>query len=286
MEEDTTTDTAPTTGTTEKPPEAVIQVEAVELSGPEFDESQASEVVGSEGSSDVMGQRVDLQTYAGDVNELCQNTPTKAKQNSLVWQCIRRLPEHLRNDYPRKTHVCTARNEDGTVCLRTLRLSKTKVSAANGTGTWQTALANQHLRHSHVDTSYAGSASAKRKNDASECREQSMFACGMNAERQMDGDLAKYILTKEEKALTSQARWYIYSHMRISKQEFESEEFREMLRGQSDGPGIFLSENANSSNGFGLNFAYFSPSSSSPYVLSTCKRKATRSPRHSTTVEL
>ena len=69
-----------------------------------------------------------------------------------------------------------------------------------------------------------------------------MFASGMNAERQMDGDLAKYILTKEEKALTSQARWYIYSHMRISKQEFESEEFREMLRGQSDGPGIFLTK--------------------------------------------
>jgi hypothetical protein len=47
-------------------------------------------------------------------------------------------------------------------------------------------------------------------------------------------------LTHEERALTSQARWFIYSKMHVSKSEFESDEFREMLREQAGGLGVYL----------------------------------------------
>lgn len=53
--------------------------------------------------------------------------------------------------------------------------------------------------------------------------------------------LGKYTLSREERALTSQARWYCYSRMHISKREFESQEFRQMLSEQAGGHGVHLS---------------------------------------------
>ena len=44
-----------------------------------------------------------------------------------------------------------------------------------------------------------------------------------------------FALTKKEKSLSSQAEWYVYSSMQISKSEFESYWFRNMLQEVGDG---------------------------------------------------
>lgn len=181
--------------------------------------------------------------YAGSLDKLETNTPTKSKQNSSVWHNIKRLPRGDRDKYGKKTHVCTALTEDGSVCCTLLRLTKVKeVAGQEGIATnWQTGFANNHLRLCHQATSSAGKASAKRKEIDQESKECKMFAQGMNqAVSGKQGGLGRYTLTHEERALTSQARWYIYSRMHISKREFEGEEFREMLKEQAGGRGVHL----------------------------------------------
>ena len=179
--------------------------------------------------------------YDGDVRLLESNTPTKSKQNSNVWKTIRRIPVDERDQFPGKTHVCTATLEDGVMCLELLKL--TRVSVKKGSDTtdrcWQTGQANAHLR-SHGNRTAAGQASLKRQADEMDRKMGTMFEQGMNQSALSRGTLTQYSLSHEERALSSQARWYIYSKMHVSKQEFESDEFREMLREQAGGRGIYL----------------------------------------------
>lgn len=218
---------------------------------------------------EVLHAKLSQTQYAGDLDVLENNTPTKSKQNSAVWKVIKRLPESEYENYPKKTHVCVVPGPGGKPCCTLMRLSKyPKTSADDQPGcvrSWQTSLANTHLRLNHA-SSVAGIASSKRKSEEADKKELKMFEQGMNMSK---GNLSRYTLTNDERALTSQvrcydmlaahwrmlfnishaansldsqARWYIYSRMHISKREFESDEFREMIREQSGGRGVYLSQ--------------------------------------------
>lgn len=183
--------------------------------------------------------------YGGALEKLECNTPTKSKQGSAVWQVVKRLPASERGTYPKKTHVCTAIKDDGTVCCTLLRLSKVKKQCMDDQSkpsNWQTSLANSHLGACHAVTTTAGKANSKRKQEEMDNKDERMFAQGMNSANKHTTVLGRYTLTLEERALTGQARWYIYSRAYISKREFEAHEFREMLCEQNGGRGVFLSQ--------------------------------------------
>jgi len=189
--------------------------------------------------------------FTGDLSELISNTPTRASSKADVWREMRRLPASRSKEFPRKTHVCVALNADGQPCRAMIRLSKQprgangSTSADAGSGRlWQTNVANTHMRKYHSTSSKSGEASCKRKLLEEQRKESSMFMQGMNqtASKSSASDMRRYALSRDERALTSQARWYIYSKMHISKQEFESPEFREMLREQAGGAVVHLSQ--------------------------------------------
>jgi len=46
----------------------------------------------------------------------------------------------------------------------------------------------------------------------------------------------RFALTKKQRQLTRQARWYIYTDMKVSKRQFDNNYFKEMLLSMSDKP--------------------------------------------------
>lgn len=155
--------------------------------------------------------------YEGDLESLHCNTPTKTRQSSSVWTVVKRIPTNAREQYAPKTHVCTAIDAEGQCCRQLLRLTKVKEKTAGSSASsrnWQTSLAMGHVRLWHQESTAAGAESLKRKEKTMEAKASSMFAQGMN-QVTGGGGLARYTLTYAERALTSQARWYIYSPMHI-----------------------------------------------------------------------
>lgn len=251
---------APTLATPAPTNHDLPAVEAVEPTSPEHVaevDASPDPAIRETPSDDPDSQQLQAETamdasysdmFTGDLSELVSNTPTKKGSKAEVWSDIRRLPHPLRGSFGKKTHVCVVQNKDGAACRMLIRLSKQPTSGdkPGAARLWQTNIANQHVRLFHGTSSKAGEASMKRKLDEEMRKETVMFMQGMNqtsasATSAAATDLRKYSLSREERALTSQARWYMYSKMHISKQEFESIEFREMQREQAGGVSILLS---------------------------------------------
>lgn len=146
--------------------------------------------------------------FLGNLEELILNTPTKQGVKSGVWKDIKRLPESRRGEYGRKTHVCVAKMADGAICRKTLRLSKQPGSKIDDktARSWQTNVANAHLRDKHSTCTQFGEASLKRKVDEELRKEVVMFKQGMAQDgmNRSGGGLSSFQLTREERCLTSQ----------------------------------------------------------------------------------
>ena len=137
------------------------------------------------------------------------------------------------------THICLVELKSEAVpgkparfCNAVLKLHKSKATPQTGAQTWLTTRAAEHLAKEHPEDSPIGQKAAI----ASKQREKELagkqMAFGMpNKDGTVVGSDSMFSLTKKEKALSSQAQWYVYSTMKISKSELESFYFKRMLAG-------------------------------------------------------
>ena len=145
------------------------------------------------------------------------------------------------------THICLVKlapppdkpDAPPQYCNDLLKLHKTKVKEGSGqTPTWLTTRAVEHLCNCHPVDSPNGAKFAKAKREWEGDIAFQQMAYGMpTAEGEMVGAEtgSMFLLTKKEKSLSSQAEWYVYSSMQISKSEFESYWFKNMLQEVGDG---------------------------------------------------
>ena len=167
-----------------------------------------------------------------------QNTPTKRASHSGIWVDIKRLRGSLNNAEGDGTHIClvalkskAAPGAPHGFCNTILKLHKSKATLQTGSQSWLTTRGAEHLAKEHPIDSVIGAKFARDARQRQEDLTEKQMSFGMpNGEGAVVGtDNNKFMLTRKEKALSSQAQWYVYSTMHISKSEFESAYFRRML---------------------------------------------------------
>jgi hypothetical protein len=162
---------------------------------------------------------------------------------------VKRLKGELNNEANDGTHICLCELKEGAVagapkkfCNTILKLHKTKATPQSGAQTWLTTRAADHLQREHPVDSPSGAifASKARAREGDLIAQQMSF--GMPTAGGVVGSdaISMFRMTKKEKALSSQAQWYVYSTMHISKSEFESLMFRRMLAGGDDTEKVFV----------------------------------------------
>ena len=153
--------------------------------------------------------------------------------------------------------------EDGAplkFCNALLKLHKTKATPQSGTQTWLTTRGAEHLALEHpVDSPVGAKFAARARVREVDLMEQQMNFGMPTIEGIVVGTYMATIfkLTKKEKALSSQAQWYVYSTMHISKSEFESVLFKRMLAGGEDLEKTFVLSQANLKNFVRAEFQVF-----------------------------
>ena len=167
-----------------------------------------------------------------------QNTPTKRASHSGIWVDIKRLRGSLNNAEGDGTHIClvalkskAAPGAPHGFCNTILKLHKSKATLQTGSQSWLTTRGAEHLAKEHPIDSVMGAKFARDARQRQEDLTEKQMSFGMpNGEGGVvETDNNKFMLTRKEKALSSQAQWYVYSTMHISKSEFESAYFRRML---------------------------------------------------------
>ena len=161
------------------------------------------------------------------------NTPPprgKRAATSAVWVDVKRLD----GDHPMTlvskgwTHICT-------ICARLFVLKHNSSG-----GGWLSAGAGAHLKSNHPESKFAVEAQ-KNSDVATSSKQSSLFAAGFSAGISSGGSGGKrrstsdnlpssMRLSPEDKALTAQARWYVYSAQHISKRGFEDDYFIRMIK--------------------------------------------------------
>jgi hypothetical protein len=186
-----------------------------------------------------------------------ENTPSKGKRQktSAVWNDVKRLieqhPLDKKGDTPWFTHICCVKIEPGEdgqerFCNQLIKCYKTKANANTGAQSWLTTKPGNHLTECHPVDSSAGAAGVQRTVVKNDDAMDVSIAYGMP-----DGDggdtnpISKMKLSKRERSLTGQAQWYVYSSMRVSKQEFEGVFFQAMLKETGDGDKTAILTQAN-----------------------------------------
>ena len=170
------------------------------------------------------------------------NTPSKrpnTKTKSAVWNDVKRLktsgsdpriPQLLLKGY---THVCTvalAEADDGFpgICNHTFKLTK-----PSGGGAWITTRAEAHLVKNHEATD-AAKKFQQRRSDSHDDKVNQQLAFVSDASQ---GKIAQvqssmpttFQLNKKQRQLSSQAHWYVYAKMHISKAAFDDNYYKQML---------------------------------------------------------
>ena len=160
-----------------------------------------------------------------------------------MWKDIKRLKgKHPGDGKGDKTHICVVRltgdAPDGSprFCNELLTLHKNNPKKAGAVKSWITTKAADHLRDEHPVDSEAGQEASQRAEKKAEEKMENALDFGMPDEHGNDIDsISKWKLSKREKSLNSQAQWYVYSSMKISKSEFDSIWFKNMLKETGDG---------------------------------------------------
>ena len=124
------------------------------------------------------------------------------------------------------------------ICNVLLKLNQTKANSS-GTKTWITSHAIDHLREEHPVDSPAGVKFAltqkQREGDTTGLQMQFAMPAPNGTDMLGTDSLTLFKMSKIEKSLSAQAQWYTYSSMKISKSEFESIWFKQMLKSVGDG---------------------------------------------------
>ena len=160
------------------------------------------------------------------------NTPKKAggpPPSSKVWQTVKRLkakdPRSQTLLLAGYTHICTfpleADTETGQprYCHEPLPLTRPN-------GTWIQTVAQRHLENEHPTDPAA--IEAKEREDS---RAKAKLELQLKAENPTSGSQAShnFALTKEQADLSTQAAWYVYAKMHVSKNAFEDKYWKSML---------------------------------------------------------
>jgi hypothetical protein len=181
---------------------------------------------------------------------LGRNTPGKRIAVSDIWNLVKRLKPGNPLHELGHTHVCVTEipvdEFGGTVCNHPLTLHK----RGKGSGhSWITTRAVEHMAKFHKETSisrqhvdratvihtekvkqqlsYSASdtASVGEKVISLQNNEKT------NAPRNISStSLTRFKLTPEQRQVSSQAQWYVYSDQRVSKRSFENLYFKKMLQ--------------------------------------------------------
>ena len=166
-----------------------------------------------------------------------------------VWQVIHRLTPtgklHLKltmgEEYGAYTHVCRARVCDAKGepleehCDQLLKINRNNSNNKDGLGPYITTAPIKHCGDNHQGTA-AAIAMVTRVGTLAHARQQAMLAGGLagakprGAKPSAQGTLAMMVLTPGQRALSAQARFFIYSQQSISKSTMIDESFRAMIR--------------------------------------------------------
>jgi hypothetical protein len=175
------------------------------------------------------------------------------------------LKGSLNNAEGNGTHICLIELKSESVpgqaprfCNAILKLHKSKPTPT-GSQSWLTTRGTEHLAKDHPIDSVVGAKLAKEAKDRHEMLMEKQLSFGMpDAKGHVVGnDNSMFMMTKKEKALSSQAQWYTYSTMHISKSEFESPYFKRMLAGGEDLERNFVLTEANLKNYVRAEFGVF-----------------------------
>ena len=169
---------------------------------------------------------------------LGENTPTgKAKRSkaSSVWTFCKRIksrevPASLALMLQGKTHVCIAPLSGGGVCNTPLKISRKD-------GAWSSSHAFPHFGSHHPD-SVPGREYNIRQTQADSGRTVQQLVFGQVSVTTAKGKampkaFKTFVISEKQVALASQANYYIYGRMHVSKRNFEDPVFRQMLQGTS-----------------------------------------------------
>jgi len=202
-----------------------------------------------------------------NANEYGNNTPTKRSSTSGVWTEVKRLRGTLNNAAGDGTHICMVELKQSAVsgapakfCNTVLKLHRTKATPQSGTQTWLTTRAAEHLQSEHPKDSPIGAKFAARAMEREANLMEQQMGFGMPTEEGIvvgTNMATMFRLSKKEKALSSQAQWYVYSTMHISKSEFESVLFKRMLAGGEDSEKVSVLSQVNLKNYVRGEFAVF-----------------------------
>ena len=162
------------------------------------------------------------------------NTPKKAGaalSTSKVWDTIKRLKTRdtrsqqlLLAGY---THICSfplEPNEDtgaAQFCHHPLVLTRPN-------GTWIQTVAQRHLEQDHPDDPAAVESVERQEGRAKAKLEQRLVFDNPGTPTTVQS-LGKFKLTQEQEELSSQAAWYVYAQMRVSKLAFTDPYWKNML---------------------------------------------------------
>ena len=163
------------------------------------------------------------------------NTPKKAGgplSTSKVWTTVKRLKgkdtrsqQLLLSGY---THICTYAldpdEETGAAqhCHEPLLLTRPG-------GTWIQTVAQRHLEQWHPDDP-AAVESAERQDGRAKAKLVQQLQFDNPASKKTTSSLGQYKLTKAQEELSSQAAWYVYARMHVSKNSFADPYWKSMMR--------------------------------------------------------
>ena len=163
------------------------------------------------------------------------NTPKKAGgplSTSKVWTTVKRLKgkdtrsqQLLLSGY---THICTYAldpdEETGAAqhCHEPLLLTRPG-------GTWIQTVAQRHLEQWHPDDP-AAVESAERQDERAKAKLVQQLQFDNPASKKTTSSLGQYRLTKAQEELSSQAAWYVYARMHVSKNSFADPYWKSMMR--------------------------------------------------------
>mmetsp|Transcript_11131 Transcript_11131/g.25678 ORF Transcript_11131/g.25678 Transcript_11131/m.25678 type:complete len:312 (-) Transcript_11131:316-1251(-) len=170
------------------------------------------------------------------------NTPSKRGTSSGVWSEVKRLKGTLNNADGDATHICIVRlacdpnapQAPPQYCNALLKMHRSKAKAGTP-GSWLTTKGIDHLREAHPIESRLGRMYAERAKEKETAIINQQLAYGMAGPDGKSKVGSTFTLTKKERSLSAQAQWFTYSTMQISKSEFDSPWFKNMLQEVGDG---------------------------------------------------
>ena len=181
---------------------------------------------------------------------LGRNTPGKRSAVSDIWNLVKRLKPGNPLHELGHTHVCVAQipvdEFGGDVCNHPLTLHK----RGKGSGhSWITTRAVEHMARWHKETSISRQHLERAIVIHTDKVNQQLSYSAADTSSIVDKDipnqkktpsnatrnnsstsLTRFKLTPEQKQISSQAQWYVYSDQKVSKRSFEDKYFKNMLQ--------------------------------------------------------